>query len=390
MQPNPSGPEGPKPAPTTRSAGSALSGEPASIARPPSAAGVPDLSGPIAEVRRAITLARTMRVDEAREIADAVRQRHAPGANTPLHLWLWVFEGLLTFYDARESIDIDRLRRAHAVARATGRPELAELAAAWAAHMTTSRLDYPQAAAWLRESNLDRAVLPDARTRACLAAAEVCQDGGRRDDAAAWFERAREIARAHDDRPSMMVSIYNRTVLRLSQLWADVMTGQPPGDDLDAIQAEYRSALDLARATQTEVFALEGVVLRSRIHVLRGQLSQALELLSSVEGQALEDHRELPLASTALPLRAWILARLGRCAEASSLALEALERGMLDRPYPDEVRVTASLLLQADEHCKLGLPRTRLRARLEAASRDLAERRQRAAEAVQAAGLALH
>jgi hypothetical protein len=228
----------------------------------------------------AIYYVRTGKYSEAREIADVIRKSPTLYTDAGLYVWLCMLEGLTEFYQSASTAGIEKLLRAHSVAEAIGRVDLRQLAAAWLGHHCFNAAKYPEMAIWLNKSGLALADNTSAAIRATLTFADAVQKCNDNNYASYLYSIAREIATKAGDRASIMAGIENCAAIKLDRLWFEAIHENVDIDKLSQVENEVLGALSYERATRSESFSYQGLMLRARIEILKQNYTSAVELMT--------------------------------------------------------------------------------------------------------------
>jgi hypothetical protein len=224
----------------------------------------------VLELRQALYLARTARIEEAAAVPARVREAWAGREDLQVFVWLWLVEGVLAFYRTSRADDRQRLLQAHAAADKAGLAAEAQLAAAWLGHLAYVCADYGAMVRWLKASGLGLAQLEETQARGLLTLACALQWFGHDAEASRWFARAREVARRSGDRAGIMASGANRCLLRLNDNWLDFCFGEPLRHDLPSLRQELMGILGYEQLSGSESLQEQNEVARLRLALLQG------------------------------------------------------------------------------------------------------------------------
>jgi hypothetical protein len=280
----------------------------------------------VLRIRQALYLARTHRLPEAEGLPAEVREQwEAKGDNQQalkVHVWLWVLEGVLAFYRTSRTAGRTRLLQAHTAADRMGWRAERELSAAWLAHLAYVDNDYVGLLRWLPAAGLGTAALDESAARSSLTLACALQWFGHDALGAAWFARAREVARRTGDRAGIMAATANRTMLRLHDNWLAFVFAENLPHDTDALCQELNAILGYELLSGSASLQEQNEIARVRMSVMRGDDSQAHVQLARMAA-AVERGSTGPLA-IAVVIDAWLQGRRAEPAEAAS-ALQRAE-----------------------------------------------------------------
>lgn len=166
----------------------------------------------------ALCLAQLGKVDEAKLNLRQVREEYSSGRAPRVSIRLLMLEGVVSYYENLAD-STDRLRRAHALARAIGAPDLCAEVSVWIAHLAFNFERYGNLATALDEVFENFSCLDDSlKARACLLVADGVQFLGDTTVAANWYTAARVFARQCHDHAMMAAIEYNRLGMGLSRI----------------------------------------------------------------------------------------------------------------------------------------------------------------------------
>ena len=172
-----------------------------------------------ARAQQAIYRARQGRYDLAEAGVRAIRAEFDSRPDAEVTAWVSLCEALIRFYRHPGPEALDRLRRAHALARATSHPVLQPLCAAWLAHMEFNANRMPQMVEYAGEAL--RLAQPDhhaAWARLCLVIADAFHFAGRFDLARDWYAAVREHALAEGDDAMISAMLHNVATFRANRV----------------------------------------------------------------------------------------------------------------------------------------------------------------------------
>jgi hypothetical protein len=269
----------------------------------------------ILQIRRAIYLARTNRISEALLVPSEVRRHYVGNENILVYTWLWLLEGICSFYQSGTTVGIRFLNQSLQMARVSGNRNLAQYAAAWLAQFHLTDDNFTELASALRLSGLWDAVLPEARCRAGLVYAGALANCCLHDEASKAYGRARDIARELGDRASIMASIENKALFRLDELWVNWALDALVLEDARLSEIEIKSGLAYEIATGSQAHFAQVTIVRARLDVLRGDYGLALDALE----KSSDDYRrsEFSMVRSIGVLKWWL-----RCKQGASLQIK--------------------------------------------------------------------
>jgi hypothetical protein len=226
-----------------------------------------------------IYLARTGSHDAAVDISCQIRAKLGLEIDTEIYVWLTLLEGIISFYSSASTREKNRVLRAYAVAKATGRIDLEQYAAAWLAHQDFNAGRYRDMMRWLLASGLSEAINPSARIRACLTIADAWQCVGDEKAASSWYSIVRKIAADIGDRASIMASIENRAAMKLDRLWLKSIDQEIEMESVLAVETELLGGLGYEKFTRSEALLYQAPIWRFRLELIKGNNVKALKYL---------------------------------------------------------------------------------------------------------------
>ena len=262
----------------------------------------------IARIQAAIYMARTSRIDEAMGVVSEIKWRFRGNEDAEVFFWIWMLQGIASFYQTGTTAGMPLLKRAWTVSRSFDFPELQEYVAAWAAHFCFTDGKHDDLGLWLRVSRLDHFKVPEASCRRALVVAgafQICNDNTL---ARRWYTFAREIARSIGDRASIMASIENRALLRMERLWVEGVRHPPSFELIRDVENELITGLTYERVSCSESLVNQGPVARLRMLVLRQDYLSALAAIDKL-GFNLGDSEFSMVRATSI-LRTWLMCQL--------------------------------------------------------------------------------
>ena len=303
-------------------------------------------------IRQGLYLARTNRLQEAQALPAEIRAQWGGQEALRVYIWLWILEGVLTFYRDSRTSERTRLLQAHAAAaQADWRPE-AEMAAAWLAHFAYVDSDYDAMSRWLLASGLGTAALEESVARSSLTLACALQLFGEEAMAGSWFARSREVARRTGDRAGIMAATANRLMLRLSDNWLNHVFAEPLRHEPESLRQELMGILGYEQLSGSESLTEQNEVARLRLAVLRGENEAALAMARSMS--AAQERRSAPSLAMAHVIECSLLARRLSDAQAQDLWLLRLKdfvpEGLDDDDAAGCYRLMAGVAQRCGEH----------------------------------------
>ncbi|MFM8899757.1 MAG: hypothetical protein ACKOF9_07395 [Burkholderiales bacterium] len=254
-------------------------------------------------------------------------------------------EGLLAFHEDVGVAAPDKFKRAQALSRAAGLPQVQALASAWLAHTDYVALDFSPMASHAKEAL--QLAAPDhhaARARTCLVVGTALDFAGRLDLAQPWYTKAREHANADGDDATLSALNTNMA----SQLCDHALRGSLFGTAVDEAArhalASAESADSFERWVGTVSLPAWVPMLRAVALSVSGQAQAALVLYRAHLEEAKQQGLSR-LASTYLADMAWCEWRVGDGQAARQSAQAALENLPMT-PYADDRAVAHARLTQ--------------------------------------------
>lgn len=318
---------------------------------------------------RASYLARQGDLDEAAQVLDAIRLRHAGRPHAALNAWVSLAEGLVIHFTDLDPRSRDKLLRAYAISTFADLKPIRAQAAAWLAQAELLAGNAESLATHARTA-LDLAAdgAPSAALRIHLVIGMALHLADRLDAAQPWYEQARRAASELGDTPAVGALLSNSTWL---QAWNWRLA--PPSDaDPEATAQQIRrlvmnaeSSLSFDRMAGTTGLQNLGPLLRGFVAAIEGD--DALALTHYEHALAGTNGAGRPIKSMVSVFRAdhaACLARLGRLDDART------QLGLIEAAGVAAERADCRVLIGerlADVHVLLG------RSDAAARWRDLAE-----------------
>lgn len=217
------------------------------------------------KAEQAILLMRHGHLPEAREMLTELHGQAFQYPNPALGAWLYLSEGLMSYYTDFGSGAVEKVQRAHAMSRNADMKPMQALSAAWLAHIHFATHEVEPMAQYLAEAlNLAELDHHAARSRTSLVIAQSYHFADRMDQANLWYARARNHAHAQGDDATLSHLIYNMAALRTAQARRANVKGQ---------SADVEEGLLLgADSVQHYDDAVGGSALIELFHILRAQV----------------------------------------------------------------------------------------------------------------------
>ena len=274
------------------------------------------------KAQQVILLIRHGHLPRAREMLTELHGQGFQFPNPALGAWLYLAEGLMSYYTDFSSSALEKVLRAHAISRGANLKSMQSLCAAWLAHIHFARHQLEAMVQYLtevlHESGSDHHA---ARSRACLVAAQSYHFADRMQQANAWYSRARNHAHAEGDDATLSHLIHNMAALRTAQARRASVTGQAgPTDNSLLLGADSVHHYDKA----VGVSNLEGLfpILRAQVLVVQGDYQEAQAIYEAHLPQAMSMGLAR-LGSSFLSDLAWCRANNGQAEHALQQAQQA-------------------------------------------------------------------
>ena len=298
---------------------------------------------------RACYRARQGRIDEARQTAAQLRERHAVRPVASVTAWVNLVEGLCSHFDDLGANARDKLARAHALSAMQRGSRLHLLCAAWLAHVDYTNHQPAAMSLHVREA-LEFAAVDDhtVRSRACMVVAQALHLGTGLDLATPWYAASHRHAIAEGDDLTISALIHNRGWLQLTRLGEGALSDDGSETVRNAF-AGISSSRSYDRLIGTASIAIIAPLAEAQILCSKGLANDALALFEAHGlGQARAEYR---LASTMLADQAWCRMKVGQTEAARTDAIAA-ERSLLPATHVDDRAATHTRL--ADVYASLG------------------------------------
>lgn len=168
---------------------------------------------------RAVYLARQGAAAQVDQVLQDLRRRYDRQPRFAVSAWINLCEGIASHFSDMGVLAADKVRRAHALARAAGLAPLSALTAAWCAHMDYLDASFEAMAAHLQQAfEVADADHHGARARASLVVAQALHVAGRADLARPWYEATRHHAIDDGDDATLSALLHNSAWLRGAEL----------------------------------------------------------------------------------------------------------------------------------------------------------------------------
>ena len=280
-----------------------------------------------ARAEQAVYLARQGAAGRADEIVRDLRLRYDGRPDIAVAVWVNLCEGIGCHFSDMGRDAALKIRRADALAMASGLTQLGALTAAWSAHM-----DYLAASFEAMADDLGRALRladPDnhgARSRACLVAAQAFHFAGRADLAQPWYEATRQHALDDGDDATLGALIHNASWLRATALRHDVILAGRPAPDTEHALMSADSACHFDRFVGVSSLQSLAPMLRAQLLAVLGRPAEAVRLYDLHFDASLGEGVRQTIEADLLADRAHCHAAIGDVAGARRHAEAALAR----------------------------------------------------------------
>lgn len=303
--------------------------------------------------QRGIYLARQGQHAEAQALVDAVRGEFDKRPNAEVTAWVSLLEAVIHFFSQPGPKALDRLRRAHVLARAINHPVLVPLCAAWLAHIEFNAnrmepmLQYAVEALRLAQPDQHAAL-----ARVSLVVADAFHFAGRFDLAKPWYAAVRDHALADGDDAMISARLHNVAAFRANEVRLADAFGNSQRDELRRARMETESTKNYDIGIGTLSMALLIPLMQAQLLAIEGQYREALAIFDAVIERDSPENLDRRKACFYAD-RAWCHHQLGE----QGLALADVERAceFADIPAdPDDAAAmharVAAILLTAGKH----------------------------------------
>lgn len=300
--------------------------------------------------QRAMVLIRHGDLVSAREELTALHQLAFASPHPQLAAWLHLAEGLMAYYTDFCTSAKDRLRRALALAEASGCHAVAAQAHGFLAQVAFSAYDYEglrtHVQAGLAVADADDGV---ARARLNMVGGFTLHYAGDATGANAWYARSRyHAARAGDD-AAVSALIHNSAQMRVAEVRHAELRGATA--TLAGLLPGVQSVHNYDQAMGVKSLDVLTPLLRAQVLVVIGEFAEAMALFEAHLPIALSTGLER-MGSSLLADAAWCRARLGQQELALAQAREcALE--IDPATHEDDRALTRGRLAQLFDHLDL-------------------------------------
>ena len=290
---------------------------------------------------RVAVLARLGIVEEAQHLLKSAREEVLPDADALTLAWLNIAEGLVAIQTQGGNAAMVKMRRAEAIASATGVARIDALAKASIAHLLWGDLD-ASGAVQLASRALEIASEEDhaSRARAWLVLAEIASLSGDQVRGDAWFGLARHHSTLGGDDAAKRALNYNRASVENMLLRQRILTsGLNPRGDTPPLSHLLSTNFDAMIGIQADELLL---FQRAGLLSILGHAADALALYEfcSVHPKHAWAMREQPVR---LAHESWCLSRTGNFDRARSIAEQAYSQ-LTEKTHIDDKACVYSIL----------------------------------------------
>ena len=241
--------------------------------------------------QRGIYLARQGQHAEAQALVDAVRGEFDKRPNAEVTAWVSLLEAVIHFFSQPGPKALDRLRRAHVLARAINHPVLVPLCAAWLAHIefNANRMEpmLQYAAEALRLAQPDHHA---ALARVSLVIADAFHFAGRFDLAKPWYAAVRDHALADGDDAMISAMLHNVAAFRASKTRLADAFGAADMEEASRAMLEAESTRNFDLGIGTASLSWFVPLLRAQLMTIDGRFEEAVDLFSRNSSQECRVH----------------------------------------------------------------------------------------------------
>ncbi len=283
------------------------------------------LEADCALAEQALYLARQGAAGRADEIVRELRLRYDGRPHIAVAVWVNLCEGIASHFSDMGADAALKIRRADALATASGSTRLGALTAAWSAHMAYLAASFESMAGDLGRAL--RLAEPDhhgARSRACLVVAQGLHFAGRPDLAQPWYEATRQHALDCGDDATLGALLHNASWLRATQLRHDLVLAGRAAPDSEQALMSADSACHFDRFTGVTSLQSLAPMLRAQLLAVLGRPAEAIVLYDAYFAASVTEGVRGTIEADLLADRAFCHASLGDLANARRHAESAL------------------------------------------------------------------
>lgn len=290
-------------------------------------------------------LARVGELDAARDEILMLRKRNPKLADGRLSALLNLAEGLCHYYQDMGTESADRFRRAQAISRVGGHPDLAARAASWLGLLHYGSYGFEEMIECIEES-IDPASGYDTGTwaRSSMSMALTIHLANRFDLALPWYRRAHLLAVETEDEATISALIHNMAALWVANVRNSRLGGPATSDTSRQALLGVLSTFNFDDLVGLSALKAFTPLLEAQIHSLESNYERALALyesgLSELKVKAVVGWQAWLQAD-----RAWCSIQLGQTESAQS-ALAAVQAMIAGNHHVDDRAATLSRLAQ--------------------------------------------
>jgi hypothetical protein len=238
--------------------------------------------------RLALHYARQGEAPHAVEVINAVRKRFDGSLGAEVAAWLMLAEGVLNFTSGDLDASVDRLKRSHAIARASNSLAVTPACAAWLAHMALNTRRFCDVTPFLREALVEaKPENSQALARASLVLADGFHYSGRFDLARPWYERARIHATNEGDEAAVSAMLHNVAAFRTANVRLADALGERLPEEAKRAAMEATSAAAYDHAIGTKSFGEFLPHVNEQLLIVDRKFGDALAQLSAIDVRGL-------------------------------------------------------------------------------------------------------
>jgi tetratricopeptide (TPR) repeat protein len=300
---------------------------------------------------RAGYLARLGEFEQASQAVAVLQSAYRTTPHPHVTAWLKFAEAMIGQHRSMSPAAHDSLKRAKALAAASGAKRLQALAAAWMSYFDFTRLDVPSIVGNLREAlELSAAADYSTQARATLVIAQSFDLCSGYEEAAPWYEKCRLMAVEDGDELMLSALLHNKAWLGVANQRFHLFTRTTLGLNSPSVRLGAASTVNFDQMIGLKSLDTFGPLLRAQILLLNDQVSEALQLLEEYGGASNEQGLGR-LQSSFRADQAYCYAKLGMRQKAE-LAAESASSAIAPDVQLDDRAATYSRLRQV--HALLG------------------------------------
>lgn len=296
--------------------------------------------------RKASYLARMGHSKSALNAIAGVRNELDKGFEPEAGCWLMIAEGVLHFFEMRQTEAYDSFRGAYGVASTFDAKLARPTSAAWMAHIEFNENRFDLMIRFLHESlTLAEEEDHQARGRASLVMADALHFAGQFAKARPWYERTRLHATAEGDRAMLSAFLHNVAAFRAANVRLADAFGESAKEEAKRALLEAASANNYDTAVGTASFTLLVPLLQSQLLAVERRYYDALMILARLDGENLPVKLQ-PLVAVE---KAWCSIGLGLRREGKEFAQHAAA-SIGPQLEPDDCAYALARLASIEDH----------------------------------------